>query len=298
MQSTTVIGAGLMGSVLAETMGSSGRPTVVWNRTPEKCAPLAKKGATVAGSAAEAIGASRTTILCISDSAAVLELVTALPGDLELSGRCLVNLSTGGAEDARAIEAQVASRGGRYLAGTILVYPVDIGTPRAVIQYAGAAAAWADVEDLLKVLAPAGTSYLGDDVALPAELDVVLTGSTLGVGLATFIEGAAYATARGVPLDTVVAAVVRILPVLQNEILKAAKEIDAGDFRTTQATLEVWRHAILAYRDAIADQGQPGFLMKGLVASLDHAVDQGFGEAAYTAQFAAARGVSSSATPS
>ncbi len=243
------------------------------------------------GSAAEAVSGSSTTIVCISSSSDVLDLIRGLPADCNLSGRALVNLSTGTADDARAIGAQMEARGGLYLDGTILVYPVDIGTPHAVLQYAGAAAAWTAAEEVLNVLAPEGTVYLGEDLDLPAVLDVVLTGSTLGVGLATFIEGAAYATARGVDIETVMGAVIRILPVLQQEIVKAAKEIAAGDFGTTQATLDVWRHAIVAYRDAIVEEEQPGFLMNGLVASLDHASAQGYADHAYTAQFAAVRGV-------
>lgn len=297
MQSTTaVIGAGLMGSALAEELLRSGRPAVVWNRTPDKCAPLAEKGATVAGSAAEAIAGSSTTVICISSSGDVLDLVKGLPEEFDLSGRCLVNLSTGAAEEARSIGELVTARGGEYLDGTILVYPVDIGTPNAVIQYAGANAAWADTKDVLTALAPEGTLYLGEDLDLPAVLDVALTGSTLGVGLASFIEGAAYATSRGVDLDTVVAGASRILRVLHNEIAKAAKEIAAGNFGTDQATLDVWRHGIVEYRDAIAGQGQPGFIMNGLLAALDDARDKGYAEYAYTGQFPAIHGVSATET--
>ncbi|OLT07711.1 hypothetical protein BJF90_13620 [Pseudonocardia sp. CNS-004] len=286
-----MIGAGLMGSALAEELLRSGRPAVVWNRTPEKCAPLAEKGATVAASAAEAIVGSSTTVICISSSGDVLDLVKGLPEDLDLSGRCLVNLSTGAAEEARSIGELVTARGGEYLDGTILVYPVDIGTPNAVIQYAGANAAWTDTKDVLTALAPEGTLYLGEDLDLPAVLDVALTGSTLGVGLASFIEGAAYATARGVDLDTVVAGASRILRVLQNEIVKAAKEIAAGEFTTDQATLDVWRHGIVEYRDAIVGQGQPAFVMNGVLAALDHARDLGYAEHAFTGQFPAIHGV-------
>ncbi|MFC4945098.1 NAD(P)-dependent oxidoreductase [Pseudonocardia sp. GCM10023141] len=297
MQSTiAVIGAGLMGSALAEVLLRSGRPAVVWNRTPDKCGPLAEKGATVASSAADAIAGSSTTVICISSSGDVLDLVKGLPDDLDLSGRCLVNLSTGAAEEGRSIGELVTARGGEYIDGTILVYPIDVGTPNAVIQYAGANAAWTSATDVLTVLAPEGTLYLGEDLDLPAVLDVALTGSTLGVGLASFIEGAAYATSHGVELDTVVAGAIRILGVLQNEIVKAAKEIAAGDFTTTQATLDVWHHGIVEYRDAIVGQGQPAFIMNGLLAALADARNKGYAEYAYTGQFPAIHGVTATGT--
>lgn len=292
MEATTaVIGAGLMGSALTEKFVRSGLPTVVWNRTPDRCAPLRTIGAAVAGTAAEAIRQSSTTVICISSSTDVIDMMNGLPADLDLSGRCLVNLSTGAAEEAKAINTLVAERHGHYLDGTILVYPIDIGTPNAVIQYAGHDAAWNQAKDVLTTLAPDGTLYLGENLDLPAVLDVALTGSTLGVGLASFIEGAAYATSRGVDLDVVVAGATRILGVLQNEIVKAASEIAAGDFRTTQATLDVWRHGIVAYRDAIVGQGHPGFIMNGLVAALDDARGKGYAEYAYTGQFAAIQGI-------
>lgn len=286
---TTVIGAGLMGSALADTLCRAGVPVTVWNRTPERCAPLVRSGAHHAGSVADAITGSEITVVCISDSADVATLVESLPPDLDLSGRCLVNLSTGSAESTRRIAHLVQARGGEYVGGTILVYPIDIGTENAVLQYAGAADAWARIEKTVSLFAPGGSLYLGVRLDLPAVLDVALTGSTLGVGLASFIEGAAYATSQGVELDVVAAGAVRLLGVLRNEILKAVPEIAEGRFTTDQATLDVWRHGIVEYRDAVVGAGQPGYLLRALVAALDHACEHGHAESAFTAQFAVYR---------
>ncbi|HWD07431.1 MAG TPA: NAD(P)-binding domain-containing protein [Amycolatopsis sp.] len=281
-----VIGAGLMGSALATQLCRSGQRVTVWNRTPGRCDQLAREGATVADTAAGAISSTAAVIFCISSSADVAKFFETLPEDVSLDERCVVNLSTGSVEDAERIGELVAARGGTYLDGTILVYPVDIGTPNGLIQYAGSASGWKRVADSLQPLAPDGTLYLGERLDLPAVLDVALTGTTLGTGLTAFFEGAAYATSQGVDLELVAQGAIRTLGVLQNEIRKSIDEIKAGTYETDQATLDVWRHGIVAYRDAIAAQGQPAFVLNGVLAALDDAKEKGYAESAYASQYA------------
>jgi 3-hydroxyisobutyrate dehydrogenase-like beta-hydroxyacid dehydrogenase len=208
----------------------------------------------------------------------------------------VINLSTGSIEDAERIGELVAARGGTYLDGTILVYPVDIGTKTALIQYAGDASGWESVQDSVLALAPEGTLYLGERLDLPAVLDVALTGTTLGTGLTAFFEGAAYATSRGVDVELVAQGAIRTLGILQNEIRKSIDEIKTGTYETDQATLDVWRHGIVAYRDAIAAQGQPAFVLNGVLAALDDAKEKGYAESAYASQFATFRGTASPKT--
>ena len=55
-------GLGLMGSRMARQPAQEGLPLTVWNRTPERCAPLAAAGARVAATPrelAEALGRRR-----------------------------------------------------------------------------------------------------------------------------------------------------------------------------------------------------------------------------------------------
>ncbi|SEP44727.1 3-hydroxyisobutyrate dehydrogenase [Amycolatopsis saalfeldensis] len=291
-----VIGAGLMGSALAKQLSRSGRRVTVWNRTPGRCDHLAEEGATVADTAADAISTTRAVIFCISNSADVAKFLETLPESLSLNGRCVVNLSTGSIEDAERIGELVAARRGTYVDGTILVYPVDIGTKNALIQYAGDASGWDSVQDSVRTLAPEGTLYLGERLDLPAVLDVALTGTTLGTGLTAFFEGAAYATSRGVDVELVAQGAIRTLGILQNEIRKSIDEIKAGTYETDQATLDVWRHGIVAYRDAIAAQGQPAFVLNGVLAALDDAKEKGYAESAYASQFATFRGTATTKT--
>jgi 3-hydroxyisobutyrate dehydrogenase len=56
--SVAVIGAGKMGSALAEVLLERGIPATAWNRTPARCEPLTSLGAKVAASVADAASAA------------------------------------------------------------------------------------------------------------------------------------------------------------------------------------------------------------------------------------------------
>ncbi|HEX2299996.1 MAG TPA: NAD(P)-binding domain-containing protein, partial [Pseudonocardiaceae bacterium] len=62
----TVIGLGSMGRALAEAFLRAGHRTTVWNRTPEKAAPLVAKGAIHAPSVRAAVAASPLVITCVT----------------------------------------------------------------------------------------------------------------------------------------------------------------------------------------------------------------------------------------
>lgn len=87
----TVVG---MGSALAGAFLKGGHPTTVWNRSGEKADPLVDKGAIRAATPAEAVSASTVVIVCVSDYAAVREIVEPFLGEV-LTGKVLVNLSSG-----------------------------------------------------------------------------------------------------------------------------------------------------------------------------------------------------------
>ena len=57
-----VLGTGIMGSAMARNLVSAGLPTTVWDRSPAATAPLARAGARVAASPAEAVQEAHVVI--------------------------------------------------------------------------------------------------------------------------------------------------------------------------------------------------------------------------------------------
>lgn len=73
-------GLGLMGSRMARQFLDKGFPLTVWNRTPEKCEPLAAAGARVARTPRELAEVSDVVVACVADPNAVGRIVFAEDG--------------------------------------------------------------------------------------------------------------------------------------------------------------------------------------------------------------------------
>ncbi|MEV5881228.1 NAD(P)-binding domain-containing protein [Streptomyces sp. NPDC052020] len=173
----TLLGAGAMGTALARAWLAAGHPVTVWNRTPARAEALAAEGAAVARGAAEAVAASRLVIACLLDDDSV---GAALDG-ADLTGRDVVNLTTGTPAQGRARAAWVQERGARFLDGGIMAVPPMIGAADsgAYVFYSGSAGLFEEHRETLAV--PAGTRYVGADPGFAALHDVALLSAMYGM---------------------------------------------------------------------------------------------------------------------
>ena len=117
MSDVSVIGLGLMGAALARTLLAKGYCVTVWNRSAEKAAPLVEAGAALAATSAEAVAASPVTITCVKSHPQTSLIAADWPEDL--SGKTIIELSTGGAAEAEALAAQIAAKGADWMIGII-----------------------------------------------------------------------------------------------------------------------------------------------------------------------------------
>jgi 3-hydroxyisobutyrate dehydrogenase len=70
-----VLGTGIMGAAMARNLLAAGMEVRVWNRTREKADPLARDGAAVGTSPAEATEGAEFMVTMLSDTAAVEDAV-------------------------------------------------------------------------------------------------------------------------------------------------------------------------------------------------------------------------------
>ncbi|MGX1269815.1 NAD(P)-dependent oxidoreductase [Streptomyces phaeoluteigriseus] len=173
----TLLGAGAMGTALARAWLAAGHPVTVWNRTSVRAERLAAEGAVVAASPAEAVAGGRLVVLCLLDDASVGE---ALAG-ADLTGRDLVNLTTGTPAEGRTRAAWAAERGARFLDGGIMAVPPMIGAAESggYVFYSGSSALFEEHRATLAV--PAGTVYVGEDPGFAALHDVALLSAMSGM---------------------------------------------------------------------------------------------------------------------
>ena len=116
------LGLGKMGLAMAANLQRAGYPLVVWNRSPEKAAPLLAAGAAFAETPAAAARAADLVISSLADDASLRAVVSgpdSLLGALR-SGGVHVGTSTvspGLSDELAALHAAV---GGRYVAGPVV----------------------------------------------------------------------------------------------------------------------------------------------------------------------------------
>ena len=70
------IGLGKLGLPIAQSLMDGGFSLCVYNRTPEKAAPLVAKGATAVGYPAETAAAGGLVVSIVADDRAVLEVAS------------------------------------------------------------------------------------------------------------------------------------------------------------------------------------------------------------------------------
>jgi 3-hydroxyisobutyrate dehydrogenase len=115
-----VLGTGIMGAAMARNLLAAGMEVRVWNRTREKADPLARDGAAVAASPADATEGTRFMVTMLSDITAVEDAV----GEGALSalgeGGVWIQTSTLGMEGSVRLAEMASKHGVAYIDAPVL----------------------------------------------------------------------------------------------------------------------------------------------------------------------------------
>jgi len=231
----TVLGLGQMGSTLATLLISNGYTVTVWNRTASRATSLIEQGAIVATSAAEAIQASPLVVICVSDYAAANQVFS--EAVTELNGKTVIQLTTGSPQDATDSEAWLNHQGAAYIDGAIQVAPEQMARPDTTILVSGAAQAYADSEEVLKIFG-GNVRYLGERISAAAAMDLA-TLSYLYGSLAGFFHSVLIAEAENIAVDLLGKVISEIAPGFTEFIQYESGVIQSGNFSVTQSPLSI-----------------------------------------------------------
>ncbi|CAL9541048.1 hypothetical protein SUDANB121_04257 [Nocardiopsis dassonvillei] len=193
-----LLGLGSMGTAFARAWLAAGHPVTVWNRTAARAEPLAAGGADVAATAAGAVASGRLVVTCLLDDASV---GSALEG-ADLTGKDLVDITTGTPDEARGRGRWATERGARFVSGGIMAFPPMVGVPEsgAFTFYSGSEEAFAEHGKALAV--PTAARFSGEDPGLAALLDVALLSAMNGM-FAGLTHAFALTRGSGVPVAEV-----------------------------------------------------------------------------------------------
>jgi 3-hydroxyisobutyrate dehydrogenase-like beta-hydroxyacid dehydrogenase len=198
MSDLTIIGLGAMGSAIARALIAEGCQLTLWNRNPEKAAALSGPGADSCADLGQAIKASPRILVCIHGYAASQALFDDPQITPLLSGRSLIQMSTGTPAEAREAQDWINRHGGRYLDCSIMVYPQSVGTPDGQILISGAGDTWNDCAAFINHLG-GDIRYLGPSIGGAAALDLAVV-TRLVVNTVGIVYGLHLCESENLPL--------------------------------------------------------------------------------------------------
>ncbi|MYA28955.1 MAG: NAD(P)-dependent oxidoreductase [Nitrospira sp. SB0666_bin_27] len=185
----SLIGTGLMGTAMAERLLTLGHDVVVYNRTEEKCAALQQRGAFRARSAAEAIEASKCTILMLADAPAIREALFA-SGKPDFQNRMIIQMGTIAPSESITFGREIRTGIGDYFEAPVLGSIAEAKAGRLLVMVGGKAEHAERWHELLKCFCeePLLVGAVGQAAALKLALNQLIaahiTAFSLSLGLA------------------------------------------------------------------------------------------------------------------
>jgi 3-hydroxyisobutyrate dehydrogenase-like beta-hydroxyacid dehydrogenase len=270
----TVLGCGLMGSALARALARAGKSVVVWNRTPAKAEALVAPNICAAASLDEAASAAPLVLACLGTYD---DVKSTLAGAWLEPGTTVVNIASGGPDQAVDLQKWTNDQGLGYLDGVIWAYPDDIDASVGQIAFSGPMDLWDRHAEMLTTLA-GEVFHISDDVFTGNVLDVGVVGAFYVSALTALVESASYIAEYGISSDSALAVLRQVIDLLAQQADEAIQSIKSGSFESDQATVSVYAAGARATRDAMRANGQAARLIGAASAALDSATGAGLGD--------------------
>ena len=194
--SIALLGTGTMGVGMAHSLLRAGLPTTVWNRHPEKAAPLADDGATVAETLEDALRGATVVITMLFDEDSVAEVMARAIPLLE-PGTVWIQASTVGRAGIDRLAAMAHPHGVPFYDAPVVGTKQPAEDGKLTVLASGPAATREVVQPVFDAIG-AKTVWLGDDAGPASAMKLVANS-----WVATITAGAAFAIeqARAFGLD-------------------------------------------------------------------------------------------------
>lgn len=198
-------GLGAMGGEIARRILDAGHDVAVWNRTPERAAPLREAGARWAGSPRELAGSADLVLTMLTNTTAI---ETTAAGDEGLlaglrPGSVWADLSTIAPDASVALAERVHAAGSYFLDCPVSGSPATLAAGTMSVMVGGDRAAFDHIEPVLRAIGPKVT-YIGPSGH--AILTKIAINLVLVTSMTAFAEGLALVEKAGVAREAVVAA--------------------------------------------------------------------------------------------
>lgn len=193
-----MLGTGIMGAGMARNILAAGLPLTVWNRTPEKAAPLAEAGAVHAGTPAEAVQGADVVITMLGDATHVGEVMGQAAEGLA-PGQVWAQMTTVGVAPMADLVALADEHGLLLVDAPVLGTRAPAEAGQLLVLAAGAPQVRAIVQPVFDAVGRA-TTWLGEDPATTAASRLKLVANSWVLAI-TAGAAEALALAEGLGVD-------------------------------------------------------------------------------------------------
>jgi 3-hydroxyisobutyrate dehydrogenase-like beta-hydroxyacid dehydrogenase len=164
MTNIAYFGLGIMGRGMVGNLLKGGHSVTVWNRTPERMEPLVAQGAQAAASPAEAVQGAELVMYCLSDDAAVEDLLWGAGGLMAAvqPGQIAIDLTTVHPDTSRKSAAAYAEKGVEFLDAPVFGSKNEAAGGGLWIVVGGKRAIYEKVLPVLELLSET-THYMGEN---------------------------------------------------------------------------------------------------------------------------------------
>ena len=236
----SVIGLGSMGFALAETLLKSDFNISVWNRTSSKAQKLENKGANICSTPNEAFKNSQYIVASLSNYEAWNNIIDSNQIDMDLSGKTIIQLTTGSIEEVGALNDWVKKYNGDLLEGIISCFPSQIGTEEGLILLAGSDNSINSCKDIISILSPKYKN-LGSNLIAPTVLSRAFLSGAIG-GLIGMMNGVALCQKADISLDDFKEIYMDRSSIIEQESKRIINAIAKEDTENTEASVSAWGH--------------------------------------------------------
>jgi 3-hydroxyisobutyrate dehydrogenase-like beta-hydroxyacid dehydrogenase len=269
------LGLGTMGSGMASNLLKAGYTLTIWDRTPEKCGPLARKGARAEKTPADAVRDTDLVLYSLSDDNAIEEVVFGEEGILSAigAGQIAVDMSTVLPATSLREEEAYAKRGADFLDAPVFGSKNESANGKLWVLAAGKKDVFEKVKPVLEKLGQT-VHYLGKNGNATA---MKLVGNLIvALELEALAEGLVLARKAGLDLRTVME-VVKVADFRSPLLAGNGQNILKRDFSTSFALKLMLKDASLIEKFAGSLQS-PIPALRVVQKNLDSAVGLGFGK--------------------
>ena len=236
----SVIGLGSMGLALAKTLLKTNFNVSVWNRTLSKAQKLKNKGANICSTPNEAFKNSQFIVASLSNYEAWNNIIDSNQIDIDLSGKTIIQLTTGSIEEVTALNDWVKKYNGDLLEGIISCFPSQIGTEESLILLAGSDNSINNCKDIISILSPQYKN-LGSNLIAPTVLSRAFLSGALG-GLIGMMNGAVLCQKADISLDDFKEIYMDRSSIIEQESKRIIDAIATEDTENTEASVSAWGH--------------------------------------------------------